>query len=127
MNLRQRTLLAVAATLAGLMAGAYLISSSVILRNYEDLERAETALSVARVNDELDYQLREMHANSSDWSNWDDTYQFMHDRHSRYLGSNYTPVTFANLDLRTVILLDMSGRIVYIGSWHRDGKRTELT
>ena len=127
MKARYLTLLA-SAVLTGVMTVSLLfVARHIVLAEFLAAENKHLKEDIRRAVSNLDSELQNLDHTAKDYANWDDTYQFMHDRHSRYLGSNYTPVTFANLDLRTVILLDMSGRIVYIGSWHRDGKRTELT
>ena len=109
MTLRQRTLLSVALTLACLVAGTTLVSSRILMRKYEELERRETLRNLNRVTDELDYQLKEMHAHASDWSNWDDTYRFMKDQNQSYVASNLGSITL-NLDLMAFI--DLDGRII---------------
>lgn len=118
MNLRQRTLLAVAATLTALMAGAYFVSSSFVLKSFDDLERTRASQDVERVTDELTYQLREMHQNSSDWSNWDDTYQFMVDKNQAYIKSNLNNILL-NLDL--MAFFDADGKVFYSNPVPRPG------
>lgn len=119
MKLRQRTLLCVALTLGCLLAGVYILSSKFILNEYRNLEQRETIRNVNRVTDELAYQIKEMHSNSSDWSNWDDTYQFMADRNAAYVRSNLDTVLL-NLDL--MVFLDSNGRVVYSKPLPKKGK-----
>jgi diguanylate cyclase (GGDEF)-like protein/PAS domain S-box-containing protein len=100
------------------MAGVYFISSHILLRNYEDLERKDMARDLKRVSDELEYQLGEMHSNSSDWSNWDDLYKFMQDRSPAFVQSNLADVQL-NLDI--MMFLDSKGRIYQTKQLPRKG------
>lgn len=100
--------MSVGITLACLMAGLYFISSRVLLRNYENIEQRETARKLQRVGDELSYQLSEMHASSTDWSNWDDSYRFMSDHNKAFVVSNLTELQL-NLDL--MMFIDSAGRV----------------
>ncbi|HVT11897.1 MAG TPA: EAL domain-containing protein [Fimbriimonadaceae bacterium] len=113
MDLRPRTLLSVGATLACLIVGVYFISSETVVRSAEKLEVADTRHSVTQVADELDFQLQQMHTAASDWSDWDDTYQFMKDRNKAYIASNLPAQPSAFLDLDLFIFLDTEGRIFY--------------
>jgi diguanylate cyclase (GGDEF)-like protein/PAS domain S-box-containing protein len=121
MTLRQRTLLSVALTLAFLMAVVYVVSARLVLQNHENLERQEINRNLRRVGDELAYQIDEMHANASDWSNWDDTYQFMADKNATYVKSNLNAVLL-NLDI--MLFIDSQGRMFHEYRIRREGHAT---
>src|SRR5579862_123333 len=109
MNLRQRTLLSVGATLVCLIGGMYVLSSHVLLQNSERLERKESQRSLRRFSDEIDLELAQIHSNAAQWSNWDETYQFVADKNPNFIQSNLKNV---QLKLDFMLFLDAKGQIV---------------
>jgi PAS domain S-box-containing protein/diguanylate cyclase (GGDEF)-like protein len=57
-------------------------------------------------------RLQQLDDSVTDWAEWDDTYQFMTQRHAEYLESNYTQATHTRLKVDVIILLDQQGRPV---------------
>lgn len=113
MNLRPRTLLSVGATLACLLAGVYVISSQTLVGNAEKLEADQTRHNLDQVADELGFQIQQMHANSTDWSNWDDLYAFMQHKSQAFLDSNLPSAEASSVDLDLMAFLDTEGRTFY--------------
>src|SRR5437870_2005340 len=99
MKLRTRLLLSIGLTLAGLVAGIYLLSSRVMLASFLDLERQGADRDVYRVSQALDQMVEELHVKSVDWAAWDDTYQFMQDTNQKYVEANLVDVSIINMQL----------------------------
>lgn len=102
------------------------VARRIVLEHFLALENRHVIEDTQRAVRNLDAELQNLDRTAKDYGSWDDTYRFMTDRKPRYLRSNYSPVTFANLGLRTLVLLDPAGKIVYLASWHRGGQRREL-
>ena len=52
-----------------------------------------------RVHDALAENLASLHSKSSDWANWDDTYEFIKDHNQEYKDSNLQTESLGNLNL----------------------------
>jgi len=113
MSLRNKTLLIIGVILAGLIAAAYAVSSTILLDSYSKLEEQYTRQNVERVRDALAEELAVMNSTLSDWSAWDETYAFIQDANLAYVQGNLSDLTFINLRLSLMVFVDSSGRIVY--------------
>ena len=49
----------------------------------------------------------------ADWSQWDDTYEFMNKQSQIYIDSNLSDVTIQNLNLKNIIYLNSDRKIIY--------------
>lgn len=70
----------------------------------QDVQRAESALS---------NEISGLETKATDWSAWDDTYDFIQDENTEYIKSNLVDSTFINLRLNLMVFVDNSGRIVW--------------
>jgi sensor domain CHASE-containing protein len=61
----------------------------------------------------INNEQNELHKKIIDWSNWDDTYNYMIDRNEEYIHSNLDYNTLKNLNINAVYFLDTNGNIVY--------------
>ncbi|CAN1210183.1 CHASE4 domain-containing protein [Tumidithrix helvetica PCC 7403] len=113
MTLRKKTLFAIAATLIGLNAALYVVSSSILVRNALEEEKVNAHQNIKEtvnilLNDRLLFQER-----WNDWSQWDDTYAFIENRNQTYISSNLGDQQLANLKINAIAYVDLKGQIVY--------------
>lgn len=127
MKARYLTMLVSAVVTVAMTMSLLFVARRIVLNHFSTLENEHVMDDIQRAVRHLDSELQNLDRTAKDYSSWDDTYDFMQTRRPAYIRSNYTDVSISNLRLRTVILLDTQGNIVYIGAWHRDGKHVELT
>jgi diguanylate cyclase (GGDEF)-like protein/PAS domain S-box-containing protein len=116
MKLRTKALLATGTCLGALFLIVYYLASSWVLTSYAQLEAREAKLNVDRVRGLIGQQLETFHRQSLDWSNWDDTYQFISDRNKRYIESNLATIT---LKVDTMLFVGKDGKLIYVNPAHR--------
>ncbi|MCW5941348.1 MAG: EAL domain-containing protein [Fimbriimonadaceae bacterium] len=110
MTLRLRLLISIGLTLAGLLAGIHVLSQRVMLRSFEDLERTGARRDVERASNTLDQMVDELHVFTADWSNWNDTYEFMADRNAAYIKSNLSQESLASTKIDLMLWVSESQR-----------------
>jgi diguanylate cyclase (GGDEF)-like protein/PAS domain S-box-containing protein len=110
MRLRHRILRAIAGTTIALVGAIYLVANSLMLNNSLALERRETDRNVDRIRDAIKSEARDLYSNALDWSNWDDSYQFIQDRNPEFVRENLDDIT---LRLDSILFLDPRGQTVY--------------
>jgi diguanylate cyclase (GGDEF)-like protein len=110
MNLRRRILISLGTTLILLVLGIYFISTHLLLRSYQELERQRTAQNVDRAQRAFSQLVGEIHDRTADWAFWDDTYQFMKDRNPEYIKSNLVESTLAEMRLDLLLYIDRKGQ-----------------
>ncbi|HEY9833050.1 MAG TPA: CHASE4 domain-containing protein [Stenomitos sp.] len=113
MKLRNKVLLSLGVGLVGLSTGFYLISRTLLTRSYITLENQQVNKDVQRVLDILTTNLDNISRQTRDYSRWDDSYQFIINRDSTYIDSNFTNDHLANLRLSAAIYINKSGRVVF--------------
>jgi len=113
MKLRIKTLLIIGVTLAGLIAILYIVSSTVLMSGFAQVEEQETRENVQRALDTLTSELDGLSSITRDYASWDDTYAFIEDANETYPKVNLVDATFSNLKLNLMVFVHSSGRIVF--------------
>ncbi len=54
---------------------------------------------------------------TTDWAQWDDTYEFVVEKNKRFTDSNITDTTFAELRLNFLFIFDTTGQLVFGGGF----------
>jgi sensor domain CHASE-containing protein len=109
LRLTQKTLIAVAGTVALLFSVFYLVAQSYVLGVFAELERQQALRTVAQVQGAFQSRIDEIGLLAGDWAAWDDTYAFVADGNQTFIDSNITEVTFANGPLDLIAVYDLNG------------------
>ncbi|KGF72200.1 hypothetical protein DO97_11660 [Neosynechococcus sphagnicola sy1] len=96
-----------------LTAVLYATSFAIVLNRYQQVEEQEMRLNVIRTLEALQNELETLQVTSTDYSAWDDTYDFMETPSQEYLVSNYTYLTIVQLQLNLLLLVSSNGRVVF--------------
>lgn len=113
MSLRHRTLLAIVFTFGGLLLLLILLSETIILNQFDQLQADSIQANLQRVVNTINKEIDTLNSVTSDWSYWDDTYQFVQDGNADYIASNLTDDTFNNLHLDFMIFVNKEGKTVF--------------
>ncbi|WP_199246540.1 adenylate/guanylate cyclase domain-containing protein [[Phormidium] sp. ETS-05] len=112
MNLRYKTLLAIASTLAGLLGVLHLVSSTIVLDGFTQLEKKDALRNVERVRGAFFNYLDEYKAIHYERAVWDETYDFITKPNSQYPNRNLRPEDFHLLKTNFILLLNLQGELV---------------
>jgi signal transduction histidine kinase len=123
MKLRQKTLITIGLTLTGLTTVLYLTSSAILLGSLKKAEQQEASQVVNGVLSVINQTADDFNNRFSDWSAWDDSYQFITNRNPEFIKSNLVPETLANLRVNLVLFIDTSGKIVFGTGFDRENKK----
>ena len=113
MTLRRKILLIIGATLVALILGCFGISSTILLRGFDGLEQQATREDVQRVVSAFTDELANLSAKAANWAAWDDSYAFVQNGNNKFIQSNCSGSTFADLRLNVMLFVDASGRVVF--------------
>ena len=103
MNLRLKTLLLTTLPLLGFLVVVYGSLSIILQRSYTRLEQQDAQRNVQRVGEALNSDLNQMQRLTEDWAAWDDTYQFIEDKNSAFVTSNFQKYAFESLNLNVIV------------------------
>lgn len=126
MKLRQKTLLIVNLTLAGLIGVVYAVSSNIFMESIRKAEDSEAQQTVKGVQNLLFQNQENFSERYGDWSAWDDTYQFIQDKNAEYIKTNLVPKQLTILKANYMIFVNTAGEIVH-STGYDDKQKTALT
>ncbi len=113
MNVRTKALLIMSLIVVLLIAVSYVISSTILLDGYAELEEQNTYQNVTRVRSALQATLDEMKRLLTERAAWDASYEFIIDGNREYIEANLNNRTLVNLRLNLILFVHVSGRIIY--------------
>ena len=97
-------------------------TASIILRqSYSRLETFTAKQNVERVENTYSAVIDQMKSTVSDWSYWDDTYQFISDQNQEYIDENLPDDTLVYLGLNFIQYVNGNGNVVYTKIVEYDG------
>ncbi|TXH00540.1 MAG: PAS domain S-box protein [Candidatus Moraniibacteriota bacterium] len=113
MNLRIKVFLMVGSAFLVLFFVVYSVLSTVLLREFRDIEKQSVVENVRRAHDALQSKIDELGVKVSDWGQWDDTYEFVEDQNEEYLTANLQDSALALLNIQFVVITDAQGKILF--------------
>lgn len=113
MTLNKKILFLTISALCGLIIVFYLISSTILKKNFSDLDENTSRYNVQRAINALDNEIASLNITVGDYASWDDTYKFIQDKNQDYINLNMMEETFVNLRVNLMIFINKSGEIIY--------------
>src|SRR4030066_2234673 len=113
MTIKKRIIVILSIFFIGTIIITLAISSLVIQRRFIEIEKQSVSTNINRVLNTLSYDIYELTYLNKDWSEWDDTYEFIDNSNKNYIDSNLVDSTFANLGLNLMMFVNLSGNIIY--------------
>ncbi len=120
MKLHARLVLLLALTFGVFLSIAAGIIYSVIEPAFEQLEQAEAATNVKRVQKALGNEVASIDQKLLDWANWDDTRDFVLNRTPDYIDGNLNPSSIININLSFMAFYNLEGVPVWTGGYDRE-------
>jgi len=113
MNLRAKILFILILALSLFLSVLYFITNNKLSAGFRNIENINTVDNVRRLEDAFDNQVSQLLIKQSDWSSWDDTYQFIQDYNQEYIDSNLNDTSFILLHINFMLFVNSSGKLVY--------------
>ena len=120
-------LLSTALVLAVFCAGVLLLSRTVILGGYLDLELQNMQQHLNRIQKSVVSYFDVLDTTAFDWASWDDTYTFVEDKSPDFVKKNLVDETFNENGLRLnfMVFVDTHQRVVFQKGYNWVLKKTE--
>jgi len=125
-SILQKTTMLVCAVIVLLVGILAATSRHLLLSRFSTIEVEDARVQLQRVANEIASSLDKLESFGADWAFWDDTYEFVVDGNSDYIGNNLLPQTFADQHPNLMIFFDESGRIAYQHRYLLDPSPTNL-
>jgi two-component system NtrC family sensor kinase len=111
-NIRSQVTVLIAGIFLILGLAAILVGKLVIMPSFAQLERADAATAMRRIEHSLDQTLEQVALASVDWGNWADTYRFAMDRNPEYVSANITGVALKQLSVNALVIVNGDGQVI---------------
>jgi len=114
MNLTLKSLLIIALAFIALIVFIRLISGSILLRSFQELEEQQIRRDVSRALSAFEDDLNNIDTFLRDWSSWDDTCEFVGDPQDRrgYAASNLVGQSFTNPRHNFMLFFSPAGELL---------------
>jgi|GEM_PF-5304188 diguanylate cyclase (GGDEF)-like protein len=123
MKLRLKVLIILAGMWITVSLLTYLYSKSALISEYSKLEKTDVIADIERTRNMLHTILYSVQLLNTDWSHWDDSYQFMQDKNNTFIKSNLPYTTFANSNINLILFFDTHGKLFYGTNYDLSTKR----
>ncbi len=119
----KKNLLIVSTALVGLLTVIYGASWVMLERSLKSAELQNTHQAVEHVQGLLEQTSIDFTGRFSDWSAWDDTYEFVKNKNPDYIASNLAPESLAKMEVDVVLYFNSQRQLVYGIAIDRKTKR----
>jgi diguanylate cyclase (GGDEF)-like protein len=126
-SLGRWTLVRMAALLLGIGTLFLAVSIYKLDQRFDAFDAEQYRQEVIRVAVALKQDQSALEGSLGDYAHWDDTYSFVETRNARYIPSNFTGESVANLRINTVFILNKNGQFIAGRNLTRDGTFTEIS
>gem|GEM_PF-6721176 len=113
MTLRKKTLLTISLVLLLLFGALHLFLFRFLNKEYLALEQAQLDLNASRVQAIQEFLLESLSIKVTDWSYWDDAYDFVLDVNSRFIESNLQHESLEALGVSVVAFYNDRSELVH--------------
>jgi PAS domain S-box-containing protein len=117
MKLQQKTSIILIILLLFVLALTSIFVSVVSLSSYSDLEARYLLQDVDLAVNRLHGEYNSLSSISTDWGQWDDTYEFVNGDKPGYVSANIVPGIYNNLQLNLIVMTNRKGEVVYAGAY----------
>jgi hypothetical protein len=129
MSLRFKTNLILGLTVLIFFTISAIYSYTILLPSYYELEKKSSQDKIQQVIKAFDREISFLGTKLTDWSNWDDTYNFIEDANQAYIDSNLLDDSLNNLRINYMFFFNQNNQLVYQKGYdyHRQQPITDFT
>jgi twitching motility protein PilJ len=113
MKLRNKVLLVLGLGFVGLSASFFIISKVLLTQGYARLENQKITQDVQRVLDTVSKDLDSLSRQVRDYSQWNDTYEFIANENQSYIETNFVDSYIVSLGINAIVYVNNSGKVVF--------------
>jgi PAS domain S-box-containing protein len=117
MKLQEKTSVILITLLIVILALIVIFVADISLSSYSALEQRYVTRDVDMALSRLDAEYNALSTVTTDWGQWDDTYEFVNGRNPGYVSTNIVPGIFHNLQVSFIVMTNKDGEVVYAGAF----------
>jgi PAS domain S-box-containing protein len=113
LKIRTRVVIFVVITIVILSAMLFVVLQTILDRNYSQIETDMMQQNLERLTFAIDQEEITLNKLASEWSAWDETYQFVENQNPEYIRNNFVKGTFENSEINLIAIINNSGKVIY--------------
>jgi PAS domain S-box-containing protein len=122
-SLRFKVVAAIGSVFSLLFITQYTIVKAIVMNNYNTLERAQVKLNIERLKNTLTEEQNKLDNITSDYAQWDDTYEFAVNPNPEYLTNGIGKNTLSNLKVNLLVIFNSKADLMVQKGWDIEAKR----
>jgi len=117
MKLQEKTSVILITLLIVILALIVIFVADISLTSYSALEQRYVSQDIDMALARLDAEYTALSTVTTDWGQWDDTYEFVNGRNTEYVSKNLVPGIFHNLKVSFIVITKENGEVAYGGAF----------
>ncbi len=117
MSVRAKTSWLVGGVFSAFIGVSHGVQQYIVLPSFAALEQDDAAANQKRCVEAIGREIELLSYHLSDWSSWNDTYEFMVDLNEEYKLANLVPTMYTNNHINLVCFVDNEARVVWSGAY----------
>jgi sensor domain CHASE-containing protein len=113
MKIRHNVIVLLVALFAVLAAAQFIVQQRIVLPSFAQLERDAARKDMDRVANSVARDLDLLATMTTDWGDWDATYQYMLDHNPKFIATSMTTSSIQGYRANAVAFVDLSGKFVW--------------
>lgn len=126
MRLRTKVFLIVGSVVFVLFGGTSWFIYVRLDRQFLEAQKDDAVTQIHIVEGVIEHDMKSFEQKAIDWSNWDDTYDFVQTKDPAYIESNLNDSSLSNLGVNFMLFLDAQGQVVFGKQVLADGQGTDI-
>lgn len=122
MSLQLRLSLILAAVISLQVILTMVVQETVVTPSFVALEKAEASKNLNRVMESIQREREHITLLASDWSAWEDAYEFVQNPKPEFIASNLSPESLAGIDVSLIYFYNLQGNLVW-GKYYDPAKK----
>jgi len=120
MRIRWKTLIIISSIILVLTLSFYFVFEISMLQRVSEDEKRMAEEDLIRLKMAISSQTENLASKAADWSNWDDSYQFVQDNNTKFIEANLVPQAFSDLEVNLMVFINNSGSVVFGKAYYLD-------
>lgn len=115
MGLRAKTALTITCFFIAVIGGTHLLFTTILLGEFDLLERERTEKNMIRVFESLDAVVDDLSSRVFDWAHWDETYDYVQGANPSFVDTNINFEAVAPFELVHIAIMNSKRHLIYGG------------
>lgn len=112
MNLKQKSITISISMVVVAVIGASFVIYQILMVRFQEIENQRVERNIRRISAIVDDRFNQLKLKLSDWTIWDDTYQYLNDGNRTYAESNLSEASFESIGVDEVLFIKKSGEVM---------------